>query len=255
AAARQGTATAPWRRRRSPGPPAARGAHQARRAREGDSRGAGQAPGRQAAQARQELRRAREGGVRRMSAAGTVGAPCCIVVDDLSGTHVAIEGAEAEHVRKALRVKPGEHVSATDGNGMRATLEISRFHKHVVEARVVSKRLEPRPARRLWLARAADGPRFAWLVEKPVELGAFGVLALEPASGRKPRTERWERVARAALGQSLGSWGLRLESTPGAQAAIAAGEPGLGDWASVQVADPDGESGEGAGRGVQAQGA
>lgn len=188
------------------------------------------------------------------AAVSSEGAPCCIVVEDLSGSHVAIEGAEAEHVRKALRVRPGEHVSATDGNGMRATLEIASFHKHVVEARIVSKRQEPRPARRLWLATAADGPRFDWLVEKSVELGAFGILALTPASGRRPRTERWERVARAALGQSLGSWGLRIESTPGAQAAILAGEPGAGAWASVQVADPDGEAGEAAGEGVELEG-
>jgi 16S rRNA (uracil1498-N3)-methyltransferase len=171
------------------------------------------------------------------------GAPCCIVVEDLSGTHVAIEGPEAEHVRKALRVRPGEHVSATDGHGVRATLEISGFHRHVVEARVVSRRQEPRPARRLWLATAADGPRFDWLIEKAVELGAFGLLSLEPATGRKPRTERWERVARAALGQSLGSWGLRIGSTPGAREAVEAGEPGGGAWASVQVADPDGTEG------------
>jgi 16S rRNA (uracil1498-N3)-methyltransferase len=183
------------------------------------------------------------------------GAPCCIVVDDLSGSHVAIEGAEAEHVRKALRARLGDHVSATDGHGTRAALEISGFHKHVVEARVVSKRLEPRPARRLWLATAADGPRFDWLVEKSVELGAFGLLALEPATGRKPRTERWERVARAALGQSLGSWGLRIDSTPGAREAVIAGEPGYEPWASVQVADPDGDAAEGSGEEIGAGGA
>lgn len=185
---------------------------------------------------------------------GTSGAPCCIVVDDLSGSHVAIEGAEAEHVRRALRVRPGEHVSATDGHGMRATLEISGFHKHVVEARIVSKRQEPRPARRLWIATAADGPRFDWLIEKSVELGASGVLALEPASGRKPRTERWERVARAALGQSLGSWGLRIETTPGAKEAVGAGEPGVGNWASVHVADPDGGDAEEGGAEVCGEG-
>jgi 16S rRNA (uracil1498-N3)-methyltransferase len=185
----------------------------------------------------------------------TAGAPCCIVVDDLSGTHVAIEGTEAEHVKKALRVRSGEHVSATDGHGTRATLEISGFHKHVVEARIVSKRQEPRPARRLWLATAADSPRFDWLVEKSVELGAFGLLALEPATGRRPRLERWQRLARAALGQSLGSWGLTIESTPGAKAAVVAGEPGYGPWTSVQVADPDGEVSEGAGGEIGAEGA
>ncbi|HKA23362.1 MAG TPA: RsmE family RNA methyltransferase [Candidatus Eisenbacteria bacterium] len=178
-----------------------------------------------------------------MSAART-GAPCCIVVDDLSGTHVAIVGPEADHVRKALRVRPGEHVAATDGRGARATLEITGFHKHVVEARVVAKRQEPLPARRLWLATAAAGPRFDWLVEKSVELGAFGLLVLAPEAGMRPRTERWERVARAALGQSLGSWRLKLGAVPGARAAVEDGEPDGAGWASIQVADPDGGAGD-----------
>src|SRR5262249_26101339 len=158
---------------------------QAERAREGDPRGAGEASGRQAAQAGQELRRACERSVRRMSGedARRVGAPSRIVVDDLGGTHVAIAGAEAEHLRQALRLRPGEHVTATDGRGTRATLEITGFHKHVVEARVIARREEPMPRRRLWLATAADGARFDWLVEKAVELGACGLLALAPGHG------------------------------------------------------------------------
>jgi len=182
------------------------------------------------------------------------GAPSRIVVDDLGGAHVAIAGAEADHLRKALRVRPGEHVSATDGRGTRATLEITGFHKHVVEARVIARREDPLPRHRLWLATAADGARFDWLVEKVVELGGFGLLAFAPGHGGHPRTDRWERVARAALGQSLGSWSLRLGMTPGAKEAVEAGEPGGRAWESVQVADPDGASGAGA-QGLAAEGA
>jgi len=91
---------------------------------------------------------------------GHAGAPSRIVVDDLGGAHVAIQGSEADHLRKALRVRPGEHVTATDGRGTRATLEITGFHKHIVEARVIARRQEAMPRTRLWLATAADGPRF-----------------------------------------------------------------------------------------------
>ncbi|HEV8481865.1 MAG TPA: RsmE family RNA methyltransferase [Candidatus Eisenbacteria bacterium] len=183
------------------------------------------------------------------------GAPSRIVVDDLGGTHIAIEGTEADHLRKALRVRPGEHVTATDGRGTRATLEVTGFHKHVIEARVIARREEPMPRHRLWLATAADGPRFDWLVEKSVELGAFGLLALASGHGGKPRTDRWERVARAALGQSLGSWALALGITPGAEEAVEAGEPGGGAWETVQVADPDGAGAEPGPPGLAREGA
>ena len=62
-------------------------------------------------------------------------------------------------------------------------------------------------------------------------------------------------MARAALGQSLGSWALRLGVTPGAREAVEAGEPGGGAWESVLVADPDGASGGPAPPGLAAEGA
>ena len=171
------------------------------------------------------------------------GAPSQVVVDDLGGSHVGVEGGEAEHLRKALRLRPGDRVSATDGRGTRATLEITGFGKGRVETVVRERRHEPRPERRYWIATRAAGPRFDWLVEKAVELGAAGVIALVPEGGPRPRLERWERLAQAALGQCLAAWATIVSSASGAREAVEAGVPGGGDWASVQIADGSGPEG------------
>lgn len=165
------------------------------------------------------------------------GAPSQVVVDDLGGAHVSIEGGEAEHLRKVLRLHPGDTVSATDGRGTRGVLEIMSFGRGRVETAVRERRREPAPERRYWIATRAAGPRFDWLVEKAVELGAAGVIALVPEGGPRPRLERWERLTRAALGQCLGAWATTLASAGGAREAVEQGVPGGGDWTSVQIGD------------------
>ena len=165
------------------------------------------------------------------------GAPSQVVVDDLGGAHVSIEGGEAEHLRKVLRLRPGDRVSATDGRGTRGVLEITSFGRGRVETAVRERRREPAPERRYWIATRAAGPRFDWLVEKAVEMGAAGLIALVPDGGPRPRLERWERLARAALGQCLGAWATTLASAGGAREAVERGVPEGGEWTSVQVAD------------------
>ena len=175
--------------------------------------------------------------IRQRGDPGGLGAPSQIVVDDLGGARVVVVGLEADHLRKALRIRPGERVRATDGRGLRATLEITGFHDRAVETVVRERHLEPASERRFWIAAFAAGARFDWLVEKSVELGVSGLIVLLPRRGPRPKPERWERLARAALGQCLGAWEARISSAPSARGAIEAGVPGNALWTSVQVAD------------------
>lgn len=77
------------------------------------------------------------------------------------------------------------------------------------------------PPFRLWLAAESAGNRGDWLVEKAVELGAWGFCPLTvPGPGR---LERWRRLARAALKQSLGAWSLRIRADQPAHVSAASG--------------------------------
>ncbi len=159
--------------------------------------------------------------------------PTQAVVDSLAADVLRIEGDEAKHLAKSLRLGPGDRCVATDGEGMVARLELTGIDRRGLDARVLERaHVDPPPFRR-WLAAEADGARGDWLVEKAVELGAWGFCPLRvPEPGR---LERWRRLARAALKQSLGAWSLRFQAErPARELAVSRAFDGL--W----LGDPSG---------------
>jgi 16S rRNA (uracil1498-N3)-methyltransferase len=141
----------------------------------------------------------------------------------------------------SLRLAPGDTFVATDGQGTVARLEATALDRRGLDARVLERREMPTPALRLWLVAEADGARGDWIVEKAVELGAFGFC---PAGEvRDGRVARWRRVARAALKQSLSAHELKIEADfPAlvlADAKAGAAEPAFAAWiAHPEGADP-----------------
>jgi len=148
---------------------------------------------------------------------------------------VRIEGDEAKHLTKSLRLESGDTCVATDGEGTVARLVLVAVDRRGLDAQVVERAAIEPPSFRLWLAAEADGARGDWLVEKAVELGAWGFCPL--AVPNPGRLERWRRLARAALKQSLGAWSLRLRADrPARDLALSGAFDGL--W----LGDPAGQS-------------
>jgi len=151
---------------------------------------------------------------------------------------------------KSLRLRAGDGFVATDGAGAVARLVVRGLDRRGLDARVEERAHVPPPALRLWLAAEADGARADWLIEKAVELGAWAFCPLAaPEAGRRAR---WERLARAALKQSLGAWALVLPDAgdalevartrpfdgawlafPGGRDPLAESLPAQGDWLLV----------------------
>jgi len=159
--------------------------------------------------------------------------PTQAVVESLASERVRIEGDDARHLAKVLRLAPGATCVATDGEGTIARLVLDAVDRRGIDARVVERAEVAPPALRFWLAADAAPARADWLVEKAVELGAWGFLPLAvPEPGR---LERFRRLARAALKQSLGAWALRIRADlPAVEAARA------GFFAGGWVGDPAG---------------
>lgn len=173
-------------------------------------------------------------------AGGGAEAICQLVVDDLSGVTLRVEGVEGKHLVRSLRAGPGERCWATDGRGTRAWLEILEADKAGASVRVVERERVEAPARRWWLATAAADARFDWIVEKAAELGAWGVVALDRDGRGVRRVERWGRLARAALGQCLGAWMLQVAAPVSVERLLEGVPPGGAAWAGVCVADAEG---------------
>jgi 16S rRNA (uracil1498-N3)-methyltransferase len=144
---------------------------------------------------------------------------------------------DAHHLVKSLRLRAGDTFVATDGRGGVARLEATSVTRQGVDARVLERAQVRPPAPRLWLVADAEGARADWLVEKAVELGAH---AFVPVDGAEPRRrERFARLARAALKQSLSAYGLALPAEPALELARAraAARQGFAVW----IAQPGGQ--------------
>ncbi len=153
------------------------------------------------------------------------------------GDTLVLEGDEGRYLSRVVRARPGDRVTASDGEGTLRTLEVleSRPEVHV---RVLAIEPVPAPpAMQLWCG-APEGERGDWLVEKLAELGVTELLPVETERVRWPspvRLDRWERLTVAALRQSRAAWKLRVREPMALRDALT-GEAPVERW----LADPGG---------------
>ncbi|MBK7368702.1 MAG: 16S rRNA (uracil(1498)-N(3))-methyltransferase [Candidatus Eisenbacteria bacterium] len=143
-------------------------------------------------------------------------APAFVLIERLPapGEEVLLDGDAAHYLSRVVRARPGERVTATDGAGTVATLEVIESRPTV---RVIGgeHRIVERPAERVLLCGAPEGDRADWMVEKLAELGVGRLVLVECERAKWERAEakleRWSRLAAAALRQSQSAWRLRIE--------------------------------------------
>jgi 16S rRNA (uracil1498-N3)-methyltransferase len=127
---------------------------------------------------------------------------------DLSSPVVRVEGPQAMHALRVLRLGVGESVVLFDGLGAEATGRILRIDGPAFDVEIDSRRsrgLENRP--RLALAVAMPkGPRADWLIEKCAELGVGDLRPIDcERSVARPgpgKIDRWRRKCVEAAKQS-----------------------------------------------------
>ena len=138
---------------------------------------------------------------------GAEAAPALLYLPVLPGPGSSIElpSDAAHYVARVCRGRVGETVEATDGQGARAVIRLTRVREGV-GAEVVSIVREV-PGPRAWvLCGPPEGERADWLVEK---LAEFGVERFQPVDCERGswnragvRRARWARLAEAAMRQS-----------------------------------------------------
>ncbi len=163
---------------------------------------------------------------------------------------VSFPPAEARHIARVLRHRPGDRVSVTDGQGFEFDVELTAVGPRGVTGRVLARREGRRePAHSVCLAQAAlKGEHLAQAWAQATELGVarFIPLVTERTVGRwsQARHERLEKVCLGALKSStrtrlpviearaLGVDGLAARLAEFDQALVAYEEetgPGLGE--------------------------
>lgn len=133
-------------------------------------------------------------------------------VSGVEGESAFITGQDAVHIRRALRIKPGENLTLCDGRGTDYFCEVVGFEEEAVCLKVLyhaPTACEPDTVVTLYQG-LPKGEKMEWILQKSVELGvtavvpvitARSIVRLKPGEGEKKR-ERWQKIAAEAAGQS-----------------------------------------------------
>jgi 16S rRNA (uracil1498-N3)-methyltransferase len=133
---------------------------------------------------------------------------------DVSGERVALEGDEARHASRVLRVRPGEVITISDGRGRVVTAIVSEAGAELVaDVRERATEPPPRPEVVVFAAIPKAG-KLDLVVQKLTELGV-GQIRPFPAARSVSRwddaksalqTARLNAIAREAAKQSRRAW-------------------------------------------------
>ncbi len=130
-------------------------------------------------------------------------------VDEVRNGKAQIEGDEARHLTRVLRVEAGQRYEISDNRNVYLA-EIETAHKENVVFRTLEKLPSPPPSARFELyAALIKFDRFEWIVEKATELGVTEIVPIEATRSERglekaaaKRVERWRRIALEASQQS-----------------------------------------------------
>ena len=125
---------------------------------------------------------------------------------------VTINGADVNHMKNVLRMKPGEQVEISDGDGLRYICVIENFADECVHLRIedVEADAVELPSKIYLFQALPKSDKMELIVQKAVELGAFevipvvtkrAVVKLDEKKAAK-KVQRWNAISEGAAKQS-----------------------------------------------------
>lgn len=132
-----------------------------------------------------------------------------IFVENLTDS-ITINGGDANHLARALRARRGDRITAVDGAGNCAVVELIDFDKETITARRVSDIKKIVAEKKFILADCLPKQnRFDNIIEKATELGISEIRPLisertiaRPGGSRaEVKLERWRRIAKESAEQ------------------------------------------------------
>jgi 16S rRNA (uracil1498-N3)-methyltransferase len=162
-------------------------------------------------------------------------------VADLSDALIRVEGDEAVHALRVLRLKTGDPVSLFDGAGREVSGVIRNTSRSCFEVEVLerSETAETSGPRLMIAVAAPKGDRADWLVEKCAELGTSIIVFMDCTRGEvlpgEGKIERWRRKAVQAAKQARLATTMAVEKPRGLSEILGDLLPGTRIW----CADPE----------------
>ncbi len=142
---------------------------------------------------------------------------------DIEGGLVRITGGDADHIRRVLRVKPGELLTVCDGRGTDYIVKVEELKADRVLASVVSsERTATEPPVLVTLFQGIPKwDKMDFIVQKSVELGVsrivpviteHTVVRLHDKSDAGKKAARWQKIAYEAAKQCQRGIAPRVEA-------------------------------------------
>ena len=132
--------------------------------------------------------------------------------NEISGNSFEIEGEDARHISKSLRMKVGESLTLCTLDGRRHECEITAFSTDSVTVKVLSSTIcEQEPSVKITLFMAlTKGDKMDDIVQKSVELGVYEIVPVLTArcisrpdeKQIKKKVQRWQKISDNAASQS-----------------------------------------------------
>src|SRR5579863_532609 len=123
-------------------------------------------------------------------------------VDEVRNGQAELNGDDARHLTRVLRVEPGQRYEISDNRNVYLA-EIETARKERVIFRTLEKiETPPLPLRIVLYAALFKFDRFEWMIEKATELGVAEIVPVETIRSERgleraahKRVERWRRIA------------------------------------------------------------
>jgi 16S rRNA (uracil1498-N3)-methyltransferase len=124
--------------------------------------------------------------------------------------HLTLDEDTSRHVSQVLRMRAGELLQLTDGQGNLLTAELTEAHKKHSAVKITHAQfMEPAPRKAtIAISLLKNANRFEWFLEKATELGIRRIVPLlcERTERQHFRLERMQSVLVSAMLQSQQCW-------------------------------------------------
>ena len=133
-------------------------------------------------------------------------------VSPVTSDTLCIDGENGRHIARSLRMRPGETLTLSNGEGIDYLARILSIDGDAVETEILERtpnQTEPRAKLTLFMA-MPKGDKMELIVQKSVELGVYQVIpvatkrAVVKLDAKKAarKVERWQQIAQSAAKQA-----------------------------------------------------
>lgn len=131
----------------------------------------------------------------------------------IQGNRIRITGKDVNHIRRVLRMQPGEEISVSngeDGKEYRCGIEIIEEDQIICSLRFIKEEGVELPSRIYLFQGLPKADKMELIIQKAVELGVYEIIpvstkrAVVRLEGKKAlqKTARWQGISEAAAKQS-----------------------------------------------------